>query len=110
MHTYKFAVSYFDPADDIVGFVIVDAIAESAERASLEVEESKWDDKWLMTAFGVARAEGIEEIVVGEHILISHTTAAAPESWASNALHIEETPTDNLGAREFTTTPTWEAG
>src|SRR5258706_9506044 len=98
MHAYKFAVSYFDPAGgDIVGFVIVDAMAESAERASLEVEESKRDAKWLMTAFGVAQAEDIDGILVGEHIRIGHATTAAPASSSkqSNGVDATETKADD---------------
>jgi hypothetical protein len=53
MSVDKFALSYYDPADDFVGILFVEATADSIERASREIEESKCDPKWLMTAFGV---------------------------------------------------------
>ncbi len=78
MNTYKFALSYHDAADDYVGFVLVDVIAESAERASLKIEKSKRKQRWLIKALGGDIAEDIDGIIVGEHVQIG-SAATEPD-------------------------------
>jgi hypothetical protein len=70
MTVYKFALSYYDPADAFVGILLVGITADSAERASREIEKSKRDPKWMMRVLGVSHSDDIDGIVMGEHVPI----------------------------------------
>jgi hypothetical protein len=70
MNAYKFALSYYDPAHAFAGILLVGIMADTAERASQEIETSKRDAKWMMRILGVTRSDDIDGIVVGEHVLL----------------------------------------
>jgi hypothetical protein len=80
MNMYRFAISYCDRAEpDFVGFVLVDIVADSAELASRELENSKHDQGWLLKTFGADRDRDVDGIIVGEHVQVLVTPQCVAE-------------------------------